>query len=329
VTAERPKGLQIDPHEYYSEGPYWWPDPKNPGGPYIRKDGRTNPDRFTANKDALVAMSDAAFSLAAVGYFLDDDRAARRAVSVLSAWFLDPATRMNPNLEYGQAVRGRNTGRGTGIIDTRSLIHVAQGIELLDRAGRLEPGVRERLRGWFADYTKWLTTSAKGLDEKKSGNNHASWWTAQVAAYATVGGDRATAQMAFRWYREEIFAKQIEADGSAPREEERTKSLWYSTFNLEAYTLVCRMAERQGTDLWKVKSAKGATMETVVAHLMPALRDPGSWKKEQITGFETGDLHYLGLAGVGLARPDLVAFYRQKERPGGAWQAFMDLLLGR
>jgi hypothetical protein len=327
VTPARPQGMKIDVHDYYSEGPYWWPDPKNPGGPYIRHDGRTNPDRFTANKNALTSMTDAAISLGAAAYFLGDEGAARRAVLVLRTWFLDPATRMNPHLEYGQAVRGHNTGRASGIIDTRSLIHAAQGIELLDLAGGLDPAVRDGLRGWFAAYTKWLTTSRNGLGEKKSGNNHASWWVAQVAAYAGFAGDSATQEMAFRWFREGLFPKQIEPDGSAPREEARTKSLGYSTFNLEAYMVLCRIAERAGTNLWDVHTAKGATIGTAVDYLLPALGNPASWKKEQIVDFKTGDMYYLGLAGVGLRRPELVRFYRERERPGGAWQAVVDLLL--
>jgi hypothetical protein len=327
VTAARPPGMKIDAHDYYSEGPYWWPDPKNPAGPYIRHDGRTNPDRFMGNKGGLTSMSDAVISLGAAAYFLDDAKAASRAVVVLRAWFLDPATRMNPHLEYGQAVRGHNTGRSSGIIDTRSLIDVAQGVELLDLAGRLDPAVRDGLRSWFAGYTKWLTTSKKGVGEKTSGNNHASWWTAQVAAYAGLAGDAATQQMAFRWFREDLFPRQIEPDGSAPREEARTKSLGYSTFNLEAYTVLCRIAERTGTNLWDARTARGATLGTAIDYLLPALRDPKSWKKEQIANFGTGNMYYLALAGMGLGRPELVRFYRERERPAGAWQAVIDLLL--
>ena len=94
---------------------------------------------------------------------------------MLGVWFLDPKSRMNPNLEFGQAVRGVNSGRGTGIIDTVSLIHATQGVSLLEQEGLLERSVAEGVRSWFADYLKWMTTSAKGLDEKKATNNHATW----------------------------------------------------------------------------------------------------------------------------------------------------------
>src|SRR5580704_10375235 len=32
--SERSKG---GPHDYFSEGDYWWPDEKNPNGPYVRR----------------------------------------------------------------------------------------------------------------------------------------------------------------------------------------------------------------------------------------------------------------------------------------------------
>src|SRR5262249_31147268 len=107
VTADRPADVQLEPHDYYSEAPYWWPDPANSSGPYVRKDGQTNPTRFTANKNALNAMADAVFTLGAAGYFLDEPRYAQRAARVLRVWFVDPRTRMNPNLDFSQAIRGR------------------------------------------------------------------------------------------------------------------------------------------------------------------------------------------------------------------------------
>jgi hypothetical protein len=44
-------------HDYFSEGDYWWPDPKDPKGPYIQRDGMTNPDNFTAHRAALMRLS--------------------------------------------------------------------------------------------------------------------------------------------------------------------------------------------------------------------------------------------------------------------------------
>ncbi len=329
VTSERPDGVELDEHDYYSEAPYWWPDPANPSGPYIRKDGQTNPARFTANKSALNSMSEAVFTLGTAAYFLDDQRYARRAARDIRVWFVDPTTRMNPNLEFSQAIRGTNLGRGAGIIDGRVLIRVVLGMQFLAQTGIWDARDEAAARKWFADYLHWLTHSKSGEDEKRSGNNHASWWTAQVAAISSFVENHAEQQAAFNYYRDHIFPRQIEADGRAPREESRTRSLWYSAFNLEAYTTVCRIAQVNGIDLWDTKARNGATIATVIDYLEPYLSDPRKWQKEQITDYSNDGLYFLAFAGMGLKKPAYVATFRKLEKPEGAWLSLIDLIVGR
>jgi hypothetical protein len=329
VTAERPAGLVLDPNDYYSEAPYWWPDPANPAAPYIRKDGQTNPARFTANKNALNAMTDAVFTLGAAAYLLDEPRYAQRAARVIRTWFIDPKTRMNPNLEFSQAIRGSNNGRGAGIIDGRVFIRAIQGMEFLAHTGLWNPKEQLAVRKWFEDYLQWLTRSENGQDEKRAGNNHASWWTAQVAAAASFVDNRAEMTAAFNYYRDQIFPKQIRPDGSAPREESRTRSLWYSAFNLEAFVTTCRIAQVHGIDLWTVRGPSGATLSTVIDYLEPFLSDPRKWTKEQISDFPNDGLYSLAFAGMGLNRPAYVALFRKLERSDGAWLSLVDLIVAR
>jgi len=329
VTSERPASVDIDPHDYYSVAPYWWPNPDNPGGPYIRKDGQTNPDRFMSNKIALNAMCDTVFTLGAAAFLLDDPRYLKRASRVIRTWFVDPKTRMNPHLEYSQAIPGANDGRGAGIIDGRVFIRAIQGMEFLAQTGAWDPKEQAAVRRWFEEYLKWLTESNNADDEKRSGNNHASWWTAQVAAVATFVENQAAVKVAFQYYRDQIFSKQIRSDGSAPREEQRTKSLWYSAFNLEAFVTTCRIAQLQGVDLWQSRAQKDATIATVIEYLQPYLADPHKWKKEQIADFSNEGLHFLAFAGMGLKRPEYVALFRKLERPGGAWMSVVDLVVSR
>jgi hypothetical protein len=329
VTAERPSGVELDPHDYYSEAPYWWPDPQNAEGPYIRKDGQANPDRFLSNKNALNSMCDAVFALGTAAYLLDDARYSQRAIRILNAWFVNPNTRMNPNLEYSQAIRGVNEGRGAGIIDGRVFIRAIQGMEFLAQTGAWTPREQAPVRKWFEDYLRWLTTSKKAEDEKRAGNNHASWWTAQVAAVSTFVENAAVEQIAFNYYRERIFPRQIRSDGSAPREESRTRSLSYSAFNLEAYAVTCRIAQVHAENLWTVKAKNGATLATVIDYLTPYLSDPKKWSKEQIAEFSNDSLYFLAFAGMGLKKPEYVALFRKLEKPEGAWMSFIDLLVGR
>jgi hypothetical protein len=327
VVNHRPDYVKTGPNDYYSEGPYWWPDPKNPNGPYIRKDGEHNPNRFMGNRRDLGDMCSAVLTLGIGAYLLGDKRCAEHAAKVLATWFVDPKTRMNPNLEFGQAVRGINTGRGTGIIDTVSLIHVTQGVSLLEQHGLLDGTVAEGVRGWFADYLKWMTTSAKGLDEKKATNNHATWWTAQVAAFATLVEDRAAQSMAWDYYRNYLVPTEVEPDGSCPREEARTNSLGYSTMNLDGFSVLCRIAETNGVNLWRYRTPKGIGIEKSFHYLMPYLLHPDTWRKQQISRFSADGSVFLGLAGVGLNSEELLAAYRSLPRAHSPWVQFVDLVV--
>ena len=329
VTSDRPTDLQLDLHDYYSEAPYWWPNPENPGGPYIRKDGLFNPARFTANKTALNAVADAVFTLGAAAYLLDDPRYAQRAARDVRTWFIDPRTRMNPNLDFAQAIRGVNQSRGTGILDGRVFIRALQGMEFLAQTGSWDAKDQAAVRHWFEDYLHWLTHSNNAEDQKSSGNSHASWWTAQVAAVSGYVENNTEQQMAFNYYREHIFPRQIRRNGSAPGEEARTRSLSYSAFNLEAYSLICRMAQVRGTDLWNVRAKSGATIATVIDYLEPYFSDPKKWAKEQISDFPNDGLYFLAFAGMGLKNPTYLALYRKLERPDSAWLSVVDLILGR
>lgn len=245
VTFHRPVGIatKAGPNDYFSEGPYWWPNPRNPNGPYIRKDGERNPSRFVANHDDLGRMSEAVLALGMGAYLFGKNACALRAADILSVWFLEPKTRMNANLEYGQAIPGVSKGRGIGLIDLNSLIYAVQGIFLLEAAGGFDASVARSVRQWFADFLHWMTPSAKGLDEKKAGNNHATWWTAKAAAFAIFTGDSSALQMAWDDYRGYLVPSQIRPNGICPREEARTNSLSYSCFNLDAFAVICRLAQ--------------------------------------------------------------------------------------
>ncbi|MEO7144102.1 MAG: alginate lyase family protein [Bryobacteraceae bacterium] len=327
VTFHRPTGSAINAQDYFSEGPYWWPDPKNPTGPYIRRDGERNPERFDANHHDLGAMAAAVLTLGMGAYFLDAARYAPHAAKILEVWFTDPKTRMNPNLQHGQAIRGRTTGRGTGIIDTVSLIYAAQGIALLKRTGRLDAELDTQVRRWYAEYLAWMTTSAIGLSEKRAANNHGTWWAAQVAAYAALVGDGSLAGMVWGRAREVLIPGEIEPDGSCPLELARTNSLSYSAFNLDAFAVLCRLAQESGVDLWRFRTAKGIGVARAFTYLTPYVLNPGAWKRQQIHPFTAGNIVFPGLAAVGLRSAELLEAYRRLPRVNSAWILLVDWIV--
>ena len=126
-------------HDFFSEADYFWPDPKNPNGPYINRDGLTNPDNFVEHRKAMIRFSRIIGALASAYKLTGDAKYVRQAVIHLKAWFIDPETLMNPNLLYAQAVKGKFTGRSYGIIDSIHLMEVAQGVLVMENSDAMEP----------------------------------------------------------------------------------------------------------------------------------------------------------------------------------------------
>ena len=325
VTSERPKDTPAGSHDFYSEGPYWWPDPQNPGGPYIRRDGERNPDRFTANERDLNAMCESVLALGAASYLFDKPEYATRAAKIVSVWFLDDATKMNPNLRYGQAVHGRAEGRPDGLIAIRAFIWLLEGVRLAEESSGWDPQVSAGLKNWMREFQKWDLTSDLGRREGDAANNHASWWTAHNAAIAIYLGDHKIRDKMFEHYRSHLL-KQFKPDGSAPLEEARTRSLSYSLFNATALAFICRFAELSGKDLGHYADKNNVTLTTVVEYLMPFFFNPSKWQHRQIEPLQREREYFLGLAGVALNRSSFIDYQARIGPTGGPSADWLSVL---
>lgn len=189
ITQFPAKLSEGGPHDFYSNGDYWWPDPNKPDGlPYVRRDGQSNPDNFSAHRMALRNMRDAVTALAAAYAIDGPEKYAEKAVALLKVFFLE-AAKMNPSLLYTQAIPGRSSGRGVGIIDTLHIAEVPPAIMAIDKSKAMTPDIREGLKKWFADYTQWMTAHPYGLDEMNAKNNHSVAYVVQLAAFARLTGD--------------------------------------------------------------------------------------------------------------------------------------------
>lgn len=264
-------------HDFYSEGDYWWPDPAHPGGPYIQRDGLTNPDNFVAHRRALVGFSVQAPALVAAWKISGERRYAQHAAAHLRAWFIDPATRLNPNLQYAQAISGKTTGRGIGIIDTVHLVEVARAIEVLQGSDVLSAEEQEQIKRWFTDYLRWLTTSKNGQDERDAKNNHGSCWLLQVAAFAHLTGDQQLLAYARERFKTILLPTQLAADGSLPLELKRTKPYGYALFDLEALAALCQILSTPEDNLWTYATPDGRSIAKAIAWMAPYIRDKGKW----------------------------------------------------
>ncbi|MBD3732080.1 MAG: alginate lyase family protein [Sphingopyxis sp.] len=264
------------PHDYYSEGDYWWPDPDNPGGAYVRRDGRSNPDKFDGHRDALIAFGRTVPALAAVWDLTGDPRYAEAAMRHLRAWFVDPATRMNPNLDHAQAIIGVNSGRAIGVIDTLQIVEVARAAELFAR--RHAPGyaaIRAEVERWFVAYLDWLTTSPFGMQERDEKNNHGSCWLLQASAFAALLGRGDVLEAARAHLRTVIVPTQVALDGRQPLELARTKPYAYSLFNLDVLAASAWLLG--GRDLVAWETGDGRSIAKAIAFMAPYVADKARW----------------------------------------------------
>jgi hypothetical protein len=308
VTASTSPRSAGGPHDFFSEGDYWWPDPQNPDGPYIQKDGMSNPGNFNDHRRALMRLSVQMPALVSAYTLTKDRKYAAAAERHARAWFVSRATRMTPALRYAQAIHGRFTGRGTGIIDTIHLVEVARALERLDGAAGWSRDDATEARKWFADYLDWLTTDQYGKDERDTTNNHATCWVMQVGAFAHYTNNEPLMRDCRTRYKT-VLLQQMAPDGSFPRELGRTKPYGYSLFNLEAMAAVCQILSTPEDDLWAFELPDGRGMRRGMAYMVPYIRNRKSWPKPPDVMYDANwPMRQASLlfAGVALKQPDYI-----------------------
>ena len=301
-------------HDYFSEGDYWWPDPKNPYGPYIQRDGMSNPDNFNDHRRALMRLSLHVPALAAAWLLTKSEKYAAHAIRHLRAWFLDPATLMNPNLEYAQAIKGRFTGRGTGIIDTIHLVEVARSIPVLAESRACTADDQAGFKKWFSDYVTWMTTSQHGIDERNAKNNHGTCWVMQVSEFARYTGNQELVSFCIDRFKTVLVPNQVAANGSFPEELRRTKPYSYCIFNLDAMATTCQILSTPKENLWNFSLPDGRGIASAVAFMFPFIADKKSWTRPpDVQYFDDFPVRQPSLlfAGLALSRPEYVDVWRK------------------
>lgn len=271
-----------DKHDFVSQAPYFWADAT---GHYIRKDGERNPES-SRDSDAgrLGSVCSNVHTLAFAFYFTGNEAFAAHAAELLRVFFLNPATRMNPNLNYGQGIPGETDGRPMGIIGARGFIQLVDAIGLLCNSKSWTASDQQGMVEWMTQYLNWLEMSKIGTGERNAGNNHGSHYDAQSAAIAVFVGKADLARQIVNEAREKRIAKQIEPDGKMPRELQRTKSFGYSVFNLRALSDLASIGQNLGMDLWHFQTSDGRSLRKALDFMAPYANPAHAWPYKEIGG---------------------------------------------
>ncbi|MBB5331528.1 alginate lyase family protein [Tunturiibacter gelidoferens] len=301
ITALRSPKSPGGPHDFFSQADYFWPNPKNSDGPYINRDGQSNPENFNDHRKVMIDLSVRMPALTAAWLLTKDRRYAKRAGDHLRAWFVTPETRMNPNLEYSQGVHGVSTGRNYGIIDTLHLVEVARAASFLGPEA-LSAADLQSVKQWFREYLSWMENSEKGKQERTTLNNHATCWALQASEFARLTGDEQTRDEIRQWFIGALLPDQLGKDGSFPKELARTKPYSYSIFNFDVMAGLAQSLKGSGTDLTTFALPDGRGLCKAAEFLYPYLKDKAKWPyAKDVEHFDALPVRSPGLLFAGLA----------------------------
>jgi hypothetical protein len=281
-------------HDYMSMGPYWWPNPSKPDGlPYIRKDGERNPTiKNISDHQFLDNLENRCEFLSLAYYFTGEEKYAAKAQELLSVWFLNPSTKMNPNFNYAQAVPGINDGRGIGIIESRALAFLTDWISLLDGAKSFPSADENKIKEWYKQYFNWMLTSKNGIDEQNAQNNHGTHYDVQITTFALFLGNPTLAKKILSDAKKRISV-QIDIDGKQPLELERTNAYSYSTMNLNGWFNLALLGDKVGVDLWNYTDVNGGSLNKAIDWLIPYAFEENTRTYKQIRPYNMEEMYRL------------------------------------
>lgn len=238
-----------DKHDYMSVPPY-----AGSG------DGLTNPEWWLDyDRVPLEKLTQSVETLALMYFFTEKQTYADRASFLLRKWFLNPETKMNPDLEYAQK------STRIGIIDTRFLPRIIDCIGILQNSRAWTQNDQAGMVEWCRQYS--INVRARiDMDHKESGHNIASWYHVQMASLALYTENIELARRLLERTKPRIDTA-LNPAGGFKRELHRTRSLSYSCFHLYAMFNLASMGEQMGMDLWNFRTEDGRGLRLALDYI--------------------------------------------------------------
>ncbi|HXF09930.1 MAG TPA: alginate lyase family protein [Desulfuromonadaceae bacterium] len=277
ITKFRARLSEGTPNDFYSTGDTWWPDPNSPDGlPYFQRPNHINPNNFNEHRKLVLQIRDNVAALAAAYKITGNNRYAATAAIWVRTFFVDPATRMNPNLRYAQSVPGVTSGRIYGVDDVLPLVEIPNAVKVLERSPAFPPDVSKAFKKWSADYVDWLTSSTNGDQMAEAGDEHSVVYWLHIAAFANYLDDDERLSMCRNRFKYFMLPNQLNSDGSFNRSS-RVKTysdLLSQTDNLVA---ICQILSTSDDNLWQFTTPNGRTIRQTVDYIYPYLEDRSKW----------------------------------------------------
>lgn len=302
-------------HDYMSLARYWWPNVNTKNHlPYIKRDCKTNPEIWgnSYDYDNISKMIQASITLSRAYFLTGDEKYAEHALKLIRTWFLDPKTKMNPNLNYSQTIPGLSTGTWSGIIETHLFPDLFDSLFFLTSSSLWTKEDEVGLQNWVHDYLEWLLNSSQGRRESKSVNNHGSWYDYQVIYYALYTHRPEIAKQHLIKNTLPKLQSQFKEDYSQPLELSRQKSFHYCVYNLMALYKCAILAEKVGVDLWQVQNKQKSVLRNALKWLIPYVKKEQKWVNEDDESINPKQMAPLLLMAARVYRePKFMALYLQ------------------
>ncbi len=282
-----------NPNDYWHPAPYWWPNPNTQDGlPYIRKDGeRVSGTRMYESgsekydRSRMQRVFDDTTVLSMAWYFTGNIKYANHGHKIIQRFFVDPETRMNPNLKYAQVRMGHNNNIGYchGIIEMKDMYYFLDAVRLINKSGAISKKTMKAFVSWLYAYLDWVLDSPQGKKERKAKNNHGTYYDLQVASIASFLGEYSTLFEALARANSRI-PLQFASDGSQPEEINRTITAHYCCFNFQGWINLAEIAYRWGVDFWSYTAPNSASLRKGAQWLISQMNK--TWPYKQIEEFD-------------------------------------------
>jgi hypothetical protein len=260
----------ISPNDYASNATYYWPDEtKSDGLPYIEK-LEPNPDKYTtSDRKYIDILINDLLLLTAFYLNKNKNKYARKAIELLRVFFIDSATRMNPNLDYSGYIKytdsntiHKNIKLRGNIIDTNSFCILPDMMIILndylsETNNFLDKKVHQQMQLWFRNMASWFMYSEYGIKHSKKENNILSSYYLQLASYIYGSGEIDLAKKILQDNVHRVLSAQIDEDGNQVHEIKRLHPIHYCNFNLDMLSKLLIISKNLDIDIYNYQDNQG------------------------------------------------------------------------